>query len=65
MNMKTINLVWLFSLMAVGICSIILGGANLLGIGLSDFMIRGMGLVDLAALPILAYTTVKKLRNKQ
>lgn len=65
MNMKTTNLLCSISLIVVGICSILLGGANLLGIELSDFMIRGMGLIDLAALPVLAYTTVKKLRNKQ
>ena len=63
--MKTTNLLCSINLIVVGICSILLGGANLLGIELSDFMIRGIGLIDLAALPVLAYTTVKKLRNKQ
>ena len=63
--MKTTNLLWAFSLMAAGICSITLGGANLLSVELPDFMTRAIGLVDLAALPVLAYTTVKKLRDKQ
>lgn len=62
--MKTINLLWTFSLGVLGICTIILAGANLLSIGLPDFITRGIGLIDLAALPILAYTTVKKLKEK-
>ena len=35
------------------------------GYGPSDVMIRIGGLIDLAALPVLGYTTVKKQKNKQ
>lgn len=63
--MKTTNLFWSFSLAFLGICTIILVGANLLHIELSDFLIRGLGLLELAALPIFAFTTVKKLRDGQ
>ena len=35
-----------------------------LSIELPDFMTRSIGLIDLASLPILGYTTVKKLKNK-
>lgn len=63
--MKTINLLWSFSLMAIGICTVILAGANLLGIDLPDIVTRIVGLIDLLALPVLGYTTVKKLKKQQ
>lgn len=63
--MKTTNLLWSFSLISIGICIIILAGANLLNIDLSDFITRIIGVIDLAALLVLGYTTVKKLKNKQ
>lgn len=63
--MKSTNLLWSFSLVVLGICTIILAGTNLLSIELPDFITRVVGLIDLVALPILGYTTVKKLKNKQ
>ena len=32
---------------------------------LPEFIIRGIGIIDLAALLVLAYTTVKKLKGKK
>lgn len=61
--MKTTNLLWSFSLIGIGICTIILVGASLLNIDLPDFITRIVGLIDLAALPILGYTTVKKWKK--
>ena len=63
--MKTENLLWSLSLIIIGICTIVLAGANLLSIDLPDFMTRIVGLIDLVALPILGYTTVKKLKNNR
>lgn len=63
--MKTTNLLWSFSLIGIGICTVILAGANLLRMDLPDFVIRTAGFMDLAALPVLGYTTVKKLENKR
>lgn len=62
--MKTTNLFWSFSLTALAICTLVLAGANLLSIGLPDFITRRVGLIDLAALLIMGYTTVKKLGDK-
>lgn len=47
------------------ICTIILAGTNLLSIELPNFITRVVGLIDLVALPLLGYTTIKKLKNKQ
>ena len=63
--MKKTNLLWSFSLMAIGICTIILVGANLLSIEMPDFITRVLGLAELTALPVLGYTTVKRMKNKQ
>lgn len=63
--MKTTNLLWSFSLIVIGICTLILAGANLLQIDLPDLMIRLVGLIELAALPVLGYTTVKKLKDRR
>ena len=63
--MKTTNLLWSFSLIVIGMCTIILAGGNILGIELPSFIVRTIGLIDLIALPILGYTTVKKAKNKQ
>ncbi len=43
----------------------ILIGANLLRIDLPDFLIRIVGLVDLAALSVLGYRTVKMRINQR
>lgn len=42
-----------------------LAGSNFLLIELPDFITRSIGLLDLVALPILGYTTMKKLKDKQ
>lgn len=62
--MKTINLLWSLSLMLIGLCTILLAGANLFSVVLPDWMTRVLGGLDLIALPVLAYSTVKKLKRQ-
>ena len=38
-------------------------GANVVGIELPDVAVRILGIVDLIALPFLAYSTVKKIKK--
>ncbi|MEF2920064.1 MAG: hypothetical protein U0O22_06275 [Acutalibacteraceae bacterium] len=62
--MKKINdLLWSISLFIIGIVSIILFGSNIIGIELSDIVVRILGVIDLLALPVLVYTTVKKFKK--
>lgn len=61
--MKKSDLLWSCSLIVIGICSIILAGANILNFDLPDFITRIIGLIDLAALPVLGYTSIKMLKN--
>lgn len=61
--MKTVNILWSLSLIIIGICTVISAGANILRIDMSDIIIRIVGIIVLIALPILAYTTVRKIKN--
>lgn len=55
---------WAISLFAVGVSTAILAGANAAGITLPDAATRILGVIDLIALPVLAFSTVKKVKNK-
>lgn len=65
MDTKRLNIIWAISLIGIGIATIILAGANLVGVELPDVAIRIVGVVDLIALPVLVFSTVKKLKNKK
>ncbi len=60
---KKNDLVWSISLVLIGIATFILAGANVVGIELPDVAVRILGIVDLIALPFLAYSTVKKVKK--
>ncbi len=49
--------------MVIGIATLILAGSNVIGLKLPDIAVRIIGIVDLIALPVLAYTSVKKVRK--
>lgn len=51
--------------MIIGIATVILAGSNIIGIELPDIAVRIIGIVDLISLPVLAYTTVKKIKKDQ
>ena len=60
---KKNDLIWSISLMLIGIATFILAGANVIGMELPDVAVRILGIVDLIALPFLAYSTVKKVKK--
>lgn len=62
---KKNDLMWCFTLMIIGIATVILAGSNIIGIELPDIAVRIIGIVDLISLPVLAYTTVKKIKKDQ
>lgn len=62
MKTKT-DLVWCVALIIIGAGTIILAGTNILGIGLPDIVTRIIGVIDLVAIPVLAYTTVQKSKK--
>lgn len=60
---KKNDLMWCFSLLIISVATIILAGSNIIGMELPDIVVRIIGIVDLIALPVLAYTTVKKVKK--
>ena len=60
---KRNDLLWSLSLLVIGIATVILVGSNIIGIALPDIAVRITGVIDLIALPVLAYTTVKRIRK--
>ena len=60
---KRNDLLWSISLLIIGIATIILTGLNIIGIDVPDIVVRIIGVIDLLALPVLAYTTVKKFKK--
>jgi len=64
MELKTVNLLWSVSLFVIGIVTIIFAATNLAEIELPDMAVRVLGVVDLVALPILLFSSVKKLKNR-
>lgn len=64
--MKSKNdLMWGISLMIIGAATVILAGSNIIGTELPDIAVRITGIADLIALPVLTYTTVKRIKNGQ
>lgn len=58
---KKNDLIWGISLIIIGIATVILAGSNVIGLKLPDIAVRIIGIVDLVALPVLAYTSVRKV----
>ncbi len=62
-EMKKIDMMWGISLLVIGVATMILMGARIAGIELPDVVVVMMGILELAALPVLAFSTVKKMAN--
>ncbi len=56
---------WLFGLIVLEICTIILVGINLLNIELLDFIVQSIILIELITLSIFAYTIVKRVKGSK
>ena len=61
---KKNDYVWSISLMVIGLATFILAGSNVVGIELPDVVVWILGIVDLIALPLLVYSTVKKVKKE-
>lgn len=56
-----IDLIWVISLIVIGISAILLAVSNIVGLALPDIAILMIGVLDIIALPVLIVATVKKL----
>lgn len=65
MNSRKINLIWGISLIAIGIATIVLIGSNFIASEMNDTVIRICGGIDLVSLPVCAFLTAKKVKNRK
>ncbi len=61
MNKKT-TILWWLSLIIISVVTVIWAVCNIVGIELSDMTVRIMGALDICAMPVLIYTSIKKKR---
>lgn len=59
MNKKN-TILWWLSLSIISVVTIIWAVCNIVGIELSDMTVRIMGVLDICAMPVLIYTSIKK-----
>ncbi|MCI8410014.1 MAG: hypothetical protein HFJ09_12215 [Lachnospiraceae bacterium] len=59
MNRKNTRL-WCLSLIVISVITVIWAVCNMAGIELSDMAVRIMGVLDICAIPVLIYTSIKK-----
>ena len=57
-------IMWSVSLLIIGIVTILLAGSNLAGAPLPDVAIRLLGIIDLIALPVFAYASVRRWKKR-
>lgn len=60
---KTTQVLWVISLIVLGISGVFFGVAGITGWVMPDVVIRIIGVVDILALTVLVFTTVKRLKN--
>ncbi len=65
MKKTTNDLMWSLSLLIIGIVTIIFASVKHFGIELPDAAVRILGVVDLISLPVLAYSTVIKMKKNK
>jgi len=61
MDSNKVNAMWSVSLLIIGVATFILAGASIIGLTLPDIAVRILGMMDLIALPVLGFSTVKKI----
>ena len=64
MKRNAIDLVWGICLIILGLGVLIVSLNNVFDLNMPDSVIRPIGIVDLITLPVLAFTTVKKIQKK-
>jgi len=63
MTDQTIDRLWALTLMLTGLVSLVLSVANIADIDIPDMVVRALGIISLLALPMLVFTSIRKLRR--
>ena len=61
--MKKTDRAFAISLFVIGICTLVIAVSNLTGLDLPDTLKRILGIIELCALLVMAFTGVKKLKK--
>ena len=64
MKQRKVTKLWGISLLVISIYSLILSISSMIEVELPDVLKIVIGILDIIALPILVYTTVKKFREE-
>ena len=62
MSKENLHLTWIISLIVTAVATFLLAGSELFEFDLSDTFQRIVGVLDLIAVPVLAWSTVQKTR---
>lgn len=62
---KKYNRLWAVSLLIIVIVTIVVAESNMMGTKLPDIVIRILGVIDIIAIPILVFASVKKKEHRQ
>lgn len=65
MKWKNARLLWAISRLVVGITSMFLVGTKIMGVELPDPVIRVLGMLDLAAIAVLAFSAAVRFFRKE
>lgn len=63
MRKSKILRVWGFSLMVISVITLVIAVTRILDISMPDTLIRVLGMIELIALPVFAFTTVKRFKE--
>ena len=61
---KTNTRLWGLSLIVISVIAFILAVCNMAEIELPDVVVRIMGVLDICAIPVLAYTSIKNIMKR-
>ena len=62
--MKKNTILWSLSLFIISVVTVIWAVCNIAGIELPDVAVRIMGVLDICAVPVLVYTSIRRMKQK-
>ena len=60
---KKIDIIWSVSLIVISLVSLTLSISNIIGTALPSAVSTALGIIDLCALPLLVYSSIKKIKK--
>lgn len=61
--MNKIDLIWCISLLIISAVTLTISISNIVGAELPDAVTRILGIVDILALPVLTFTSIKRFKK--